>query len=91
MPDIDIRRSHKLGLKQARQRVETVAERIAEKFGIDYGWDGDAMRFSRSGVDGKIGVSAKDVHVTAKLGLLLGWLKDPIEKEIRRYLDEKFD
>lgn len=90
MSEIDIRRSHALGVKQAKQRVEKVAEHIAEKFDIDYEWDGNALRFTRSGVDGRIGVGVKDIHVTATLGFLLGWLKDPIEKEIRRYLDEEF-
>ena len=90
MSNIDIRRSHARPLKEARAAIERVAEHIAEKFDVEYGWNGNSMEFSRGGVDGHIAVSAKEIHVTAKLGFLLGALKGPIEAEIRRVLDERF-
>lgn len=90
MASIDIERRHTLGLAQARAAVEDVARRIAERFGIDYAWRGDALGFSRPGVDGAITVSEDRVHVGAKLGMMMGMLKTPIEQEIRRVLDERF-
>lgn len=90
MPDIDIRHRHDLPLPKARKAVDDVAKKLADRFGIDYGWDGNTLDFSRSGVDGKIALTAKQVHVTAKLGFLLGAMKGPIESEIRRVLDERF-
>ncbi len=90
MSNIDIRRTHKRPLKEARSAIERVAEHIAEKFDVEYGWNGNNMEFSRGGVDGNIAVTRKDVHVTAKLGFLLMAIKGPIEREIERYLDEEF-
>ena len=90
MSHIDIRRKHSRPLKEARAAIERVAEHIAEKFDVEYGWKGNSMEFSRGGVDGHIAVSAKEIHVTATLGFLLGAIKGPIEREIRRYLDEEF-
>ena len=90
MSDIDIRRSHSRPLKDARAAIERVAEHLAEKFDVEYGWDGNTMEFSRGGVDGHIAVSAKEVHVTAQLGFLLGAIKGPIEREIHQYLDREF-
>ena len=90
MSDIDIRRSHSRPLKDARAAIERVAKHLAEKFDVEYGWDGNTMEFSRGGVDGHIAVSAKDVHVTAQLGFLLGAIKGPIEREIHQYLDREF-
>ncbi len=90
MSQIDIRRKHSRPLKDARAAIERVAGHIAEKFDVEYGWDGNRMLFSRGGVDGLIAVSAKEVHVTATLGFLLGAIKGPIEREIQRYLDEEF-
>jgi putative polyhydroxyalkanoate system protein len=58
---------------------------------MQHQWDGDTLTFNRSGVDGKIKLSPKKLHVTAKLGFLVSMLKDSIESEIRRVLDEKFD
>jgi putative polyhydroxyalkanoate system protein len=42
-------------------------------------------------VDGKIKLSPKTLHVSAKVGFMLSMLKDPIESEIKRVLSEKFD
>lgn len=90
MSHIDIRRKHSRPLKDARAAIERVAEHIAEKFDVEYGWNGNSMEFSRSGVDGHIAVTGKEIHVTAKLGFLLGAIRGPIEREILRYLDEEF-
>ena len=90
MADIDIRRKHSRSLPEARAAIERVARHLAGKFDVAWGWDGNTMRFSRSGVDGHIKVSAKEVHVTATLGFLLMAIRGPIEREIHQYLDREF-
>ena len=90
MSGIDIHHDHSLPMAKARKAVEQVAMKLAERFGIKYDWDGDTLNFVRSGVDGKIALMPKQLHVTAKLGFLLSALHGPIEAEIRRGLDEKF-
>ena len=90
MPSIDIRHDHSKTPTQARKALEDVAKKLAERFDVEYGWDGDVLNFARSGVDGKIAILPKQLHVTASLGFLLSALKGPIEAEIRRVLDEKF-
>ncbi len=91
MPSIDIRHTHSKTPAQARKAIEGVAKKLAERFDVKYEWDGDTLNFVRSGVDGKIKLSPKTLHVTAKLGFMLSMLKDPIESEIKRVLSEKFD
>ena len=90
MPDIDIHRRHTRSLKEARAAIERVAEHLAGKFDVQYAWEGNTMQFSRSGVDGHIVVSPKEVHVTATLGFLLMAIRGPIEREIHQYLDREF-
>lgn len=90
MPGIDIHHPHSLPMAKARKAVQEVAEKLAERFGVDYDWDGDTLNFARSGVDGKIALAPKQLHVTAQLGFLLSALKGPIENEIKRVLDERF-
>ena len=90
MPDIDICRKHTRSRTDARAAIERVAEHLAGKFDVDYAWEGNVMQFSRSGVDGHIKVSAKEVHVTATLGFLLMAIRGPIEREIHQYLDREF-
>jgi len=90
MPTIDIRRPHQLSIAEARAVVDKVAARMHEKFGMDGQWQGDTLRFSRSGVSGTIAVGGDAIEVKAQLGLMLAPLKGMIEQEIRRKLDEHF-
>lgn len=90
MPAIDIQHPHSMPLPKARKAVEDVAKKLSERFDVEYGWDGDTLYFSRSGVDGRIALSPRQLHVTAQLGFLLSALKGPIETEIRRVLSERF-
>lgn len=90
MPAIDIKRSHAIPLADARAKVEHVARHLAERFDMDWAWEGNTLQFRRSGVDGHIKVNPKSLHVTAELGFLLMALRGTVEKEIHRYLDEEF-
>lgn len=90
MSDIDIRHPHSVPPQQARQAVEGLAQTLAERFGVRYAWRGDALDFQRSGVDGRVTLEPGALHVTAKLGFLLGAMRGTIESEIRRALEERF-
>lgn len=90
MPSIDIRHAHSLPPAKARKAVDEVAKKLADRFGVACEWDEDTLRFERSGVEGKIALKPKQLHVTAQLGFLLSALKSPIEAEIRRVLEERF-
>jgi putative polyhydroxyalkanoate system protein len=90
MPSIDITRHHSRSLDEAKKKVDKVAAHIARKFQVVTEWQGNTLHFSRSGVDGQIAVTPKLVKVTANLGFLLSMIKDPVEREINKYLDEEF-
>lgn len=90
MPSIDIKRDHSRSLPDARKAVQRVADHIAEKFDVSCAWDGNTLNFKRSGVDGHIKLTAKQVHVTAELGFLLMAIRGSVEREIHRYLDDEF-
>ncbi len=90
MASIDIQHPHSMNPAHARQAVQEVADKLVERFGVEYQWNGDILNFVRSGVDGRIALLPDQLHVTAQLGFLLGAMKGPIEAEIRRVLDERF-
>lgn len=90
MSAIDIVHAHTLSPAKARKAVEEVAKKLSERFDMQYRWEGDTLHFQRSGVDGHIALTPRQLHVTAQLGFLLSMMKDPVEKEIRRVLDERF-
>ena len=91
MADIHIHRAHRLGLVQARKTAFRWAEQAESKFGMECtvieGDDNDVVEFTRSGVDGKLVVTADAFDLTARLGLLVGVFRQRIESEIEENLD----
>jgi putative polyhydroxyalkanoate system protein len=91
MSNINIFARHAMELEAAQSAADELAGDLAAKFDIDYGWDGDFIHFERPGVDGKIEVGEENIHVQARLGILLLFLKNRIEDEICDYLQSHFD
>jgi putative polyhydroxyalkanoate system protein len=87
MSEIRIRRTHSKSLDEARKVAEKMAKQLRKDFDLDYAWDGQVLRFERSGVDGELHVTAKEVRLEAKLGFLLAFLKPRIEAEVESQLD----
>lgn len=90
MSHIDIRANHELPHAQAKAAAEELASDLARKFDIEYRWEGDHIHFERPGADGRITVGEQQIHITARLGLLLVFLRPRIEDEVIRYLSEHF-
>lgn len=90
MSAIDIRHPHSLSMDQARAAVDRVAGSLRQRFDVACEWRGDALHFSRPGVNGRIALEPQQLHVTASLGLLFSAMRGPIEAEVRRVLAERF-
>ena len=90
MSTIDIHAHHTLSHDDALAAADELSRDLSEKFGIDYGWEGEVIHFERPGVHGQILVMEKELRIQAELGFLLLMLKAPIEQEIVRYLTEHF-
>ena len=90
MSSIDIHARHSLSHEEALTAADELSSDLAEKFGINYGWEDEVIHFERPGVHGQILVHDTELRIQAQLGFLLMMLKDPIEQEIRRYLEEHF-
>jgi len=87
MSAISVTRHHRLDHQHARQAAESLARDLASRFDVHYQWEGDTLRFSRSGVKGELLVSPNTLAVHLTLGLLLRPLRSRIEDEIHRHLD----
>lgn len=90
MSDIRIRRAHSKPLAEARRDAERMAKELKKEFELDYAWDGNVLRFERTGVDGELQVTAKEIRLDARLGFLLAFLKPRIEAEAQAILDGLF-
>jgi putative polyhydroxyalkanoate system protein len=90
MSTIELKRDHALGLKKAKAAAQRVADEMEREFGMDCEWDGNVLRFQRTGVSGELVVQRAHVEVHAKLGFLLAAFKGRIEETIHRNFDEYF-
>ncbi len=88
MATIDIRRSHSLGKDRAREAAEGIAKRLEHKLAVKYRWEGDDLRFERTGAKGRIHVSDDAVRVEVDLGMMLRPMKGKVEQKVHQYLDE---
>lgn len=91
MSRIDILHSHSQPPGQAHQALDEIGRKLSERFGVRCEWEQDTLCFKGGGVDGRIALAPGQIRVTAELGFLLSAMKGPIESEIRRVLQERFD
>lgn len=91
MPQLHIRRTHTLGLDQARVLAQRWMEQARSDYGMECGYERgvqhDVVRFERAGVQGTLTVQASSFDLQAELGFLLGAFKARIEEQITRNLD----
>lgn len=87
MSVIDITRRHSLDHAQAVEAADSLAKDLSQRFDVDYQWEGDVLRFRRSGVKGQLTVNPDTIHVHIELGMLLRPMKGRVEDEIHKHLD----
>lgn len=91
MTTIRIDRKHALGLEAARRLAAHWVGQVETQFGVRCtllkGQDYDTVEFSRSGINGKLFVTADSFQLRAQLGLLLSAFKNNIESGIEQGLD----
>lgn len=89
MPTIHLKHNHLLTPNETRIRVEAIARDLKKEYKLDYAWDGDRMRFRRSGATGYAYIGDGFIEIELKLGMLLAPLKGKIEAAIWRDINAK--
>lgn len=87
MADINITRSHSLGLDDGRSAIGRVAQKLEDKLGVNAQWAGDTLQFDGQGADGHIEVEAEAVHVAINLSAFLQPMRGRVKAEAEDYLD----
>jgi putative polyhydroxyalkanoate system protein len=92
MSTIDITRAHTMPIDDAKKKAEELAKGMAEKFGIDWKWEGNTIRFDApsgvaKGTKGEVAVTDKSVRVAIDLPFMLRMLKGTIEGKVKEKLD----
>jgi len=90
MADIDLTRSHSLGLADGRNAVERVAQQLEDDLGVRYEWEDDTLYFDGQGADGHIDVQKETVQIAINLSTFLQPLRGRVKTEAEKYLDRYF-
>lgn len=90
MADISIKQTHKLTHKKAKAAAQKVAEQMAEEYDMTSEWNGDVLKFKRSGVSGSLTVSDKDATLEISLGFLLKAFAPTIEEKVGAKMKKVF-
>ena len=88
MADIRFARKHPLTVAQAKKIAQKAADDLAEEYDLESGWEGDTLNFHRSGVTGRMKVSASEISLEVSLGFLFKPFKSKFESHIAHRLDE---
>lgn len=91
MATIDITRRHSLSVDDAKKKAEELAKGMEQRFGIQWKWDGDTIRFdapsgAAKGTKGEVAVSDADVRVAIDLPFMLRVMKGTIEDKVNEKL-----
>lgn len=90
MADISITQQHQLSADAARAAAQKVADKLAGDYGLQCRWDGDVLRFERSGVEGTLALGDAQADVQIKLGMLMGAFRSTIEAKVAESMRKTF-
>ena len=84
-----IRRSHNLGLEEARNRADLIAADLQQQFSMRSKWHGDALHVQGNGVSGQLKVDEHNIELDVRLGFALKLMEGPIRSAIEKTIDEE--
>jgi putative polyhydroxyalkanoate system protein len=88
--DIIITQQHTLSQPQARAAAQKVADKLASDYGLDCSWDGDVLRFERSGVEGMLTLAQSQADLRIKLGFMMSAFAPAIEQKVAESMRRTF-
>jgi putative polyhydroxyalkanoate system protein len=87
MAKLNIEQAHSLPVDEVKKRLQSLADRLSEKYGISAKWTSDReAEVKRTGVTGKISCTDNKVTVFLDLSFVLSPLKDKIENRVKTEL-----
>jgi len=90
MADISITQQHNLSQDAARAAAQKVADKLAGDYGLACKWEGDVLRFERSGVEGSLALGQQQAALRIKLGFLMSAFAPAIEQKVGESMRKTF-
>ena len=89
LADISIRRSHQLSLEQVQATIEKLAQKVVDRLGGSWCWQGNTAVCELRGAEARVGYDehfvSLEVTLPRALKPLRGRLEGPLEEVFERY------
>jgi putative polyhydroxyalkanoate system protein len=90
MADISMTQAHSLSDDAARSAAQKVADKLARDYGLTCKWEGNVLRFDRSGVEGSLALGERQAALHIKLGFLMSAFAPAIEQKVGETMRKVF-
>ena len=91
MPDILMKRKHGFDdPEDVRSRIEGLAEKVSERMGGSWCWNGDEAVCKARGAEARVGYDADSINIHVSLPLMLRPLHKKLEAKIEEYYGRYF-
>lgn len=90
MSDIKIIQEHNLSMDEAREAAKKVAAQMETDYQMTTSWEGDLLKFERSGVTGSLAILEKQAQLNIALGFMLKGFASKIEEQVSKNMRKVF-
>lgn len=90
MAQISYVQQHQLTPEHARAAAQKVADRMAREFDLACVWEGDVLRFARSGVEGALTLQKQQAALNITLGFMMSMFAAKIESKVAENMRKVF-
>jgi putative polyhydroxyalkanoate system protein len=90
MADISIVQAHQLSAEKAREAAAKVADKLARDYDLACSWDGNVLRFERSGVQGALTLQERHAEMDIRLGFMMSPFSAAIEAKVAENMRKVF-
>ncbi len=87
---INIIQPHNLPPEAARAAAQQVADKLARELDLSCEWQGDVLRFARSGIDGTLTLADSQARMQIQLGFPYGMMASAIQSKVEEKMRKVF-
>jgi putative polyhydroxyalkanoate system protein len=87
MADIEIEREHSMSPEALKARLNSMEEKLRDRYGVQLVWRGDSADVKGTGVTGEVTVGESRVSVRLKLGFLVRPFASKIQETMEKQID----
>lgn len=87
MADIEIEREHSMSPESLKARLNSMEEKLRDRYGVQLVWRGDSADVKGTGVTGEVTVGESRVSVRLKLGFLVRPFASKIQETMEKQID----